>query len=78
MMINKFLLSLCCILIFISAEAQNWQQLNDFPSTERDDGVAFVIGNNAYCGTGLNSSFVACRDFYAFDMNTDQWSRKRH
>ncbi len=69
-------LLLFCLRIFTfnTLYAQNWQQLGDFPSTERDDGVAFVIGNNAYCGTGLNSSFAATIDFYSLDMNTDQWS----
>ena len=54
--------------------AQTWKQSVDFPSNERDDGVVFVIENNAYCGTGLKTGWVASSDFYSFDMNSDSWS----
>ena len=32
--------------IFNGFLAQNWQQLDDFPSASRDDAVVFTIGNN--------------------------------
>lgn len=54
--------------------AQTWQQVSDFPGSERDDGVAFTLGNNAYYGTGMNGGFEVTRDFYAFDPNTESWS----
>ncbi|RFC55230.1 Kelch repeat-containing protein [Brumimicrobium aurantiacum] len=54
--------------------AQSWQQLDDFPATERDDGVSFVIGDKAYCGTGYKTGWVETKDFHVLDMNTDQWS----
>jgi N-acetylneuraminic acid mutarotase len=63
--VNLFLLT--------PASSQTWQQLQDFPSFERDDGVSFVIGNNGYCGTGLTPWFSACADFHFFDMNTHSW-----
>lgn len=53
---------------------QSWQQLTDFPSFERDDAVSFVIGNKAYCGTGLTPWFAPLADFHAFDMTTESWS----
>jgi len=64
------------IFFFLSfnVNAQFWQRISDFPSSERDDGISFVIDNVAYCGTGLNSGFSACGDFYALDMQTDNWS----
>lgn len=64
------------IFIFLSlqANAQYWQRITDFPSSERDDGISFVINNVAYCGTGLNAGFSACGDFYALDMLTDNWT----
>ncbi|MBL1279587.1 MAG: hypothetical protein COA33_004920 [Fluviicola sp.] len=62
------------LLIQIPISAQNWLQLSDYPSSERDDGVSFVIGNKAYCGTGLDVGFSATRDFYAFDFTTDSWT----
>ena len=67
------LLPALTFLVINSANAQFWQQISDFPSTERDDGIAFTIANKAYCGTGLNQWFSSCNDFYSLDMNTDAW-----
>ncbi len=53
--------------------AQGWTQLDDFPSTARDDGTSFTINSITYCGTGLNSSWNPTSDFYGFDMNSDSW-----
>ena len=61
------------VLFSINATAQNWQQIADFPSTERDDGTNFVIGNYAYCGTGLQVGWSTARDFYRFNFNDDSW-----
>lgn len=54
--------------------AQGWTQLDDFPSTARDDGTSFTINSISYCGTGLNSSWNPTSDFYAFDTNSENWS----
>jgi N-acetylneuraminic acid mutarotase len=65
-----FLLLLFQKIIF----AQSWVQITDFSSTERDDGTSFVIGDTAYCGTGLKPFFIASNDMYSFDMNTETWT----
>jgi len=52
---------------------QSWVQISDFPNTERDDGISFVIGNKAFCGTGVKTGFIACNDMYSFDLNTETW-----
>jgi N-acetylneuraminic acid mutarotase len=52
---------------------QNWIQIDDFPATERDDGTSFVIGDSAYCGSGLNSWWSTEGDFYGIDLTNDQW-----
>jgi N-acetylneuraminic acid mutarotase len=54
--------------------AQSWVQISDFPSTERDDGTSFVIGDKAYCGTGLKPFFITSNDMYSFDMITEAWA----
>jgi N-acetylneuraminic acid mutarotase len=56
------------------AIGQSWVQLSDFPSSERDDGVSFVIGNKSYCGTGFKVGWITTGDFYSFDMNLEEWS----
>lgn len=64
------------LLIFIlpfSLASQTWEQLSDLPASERDDGVAFTIGNTAYYGTGMDGGFQLTRDFYAFDQSTETW-----
>ncbi len=53
--------------------AQQWTQIADFPSTARDDGASFVIGNKAYCGTGLQTGFVASGDMHALDLDNESW-----
>ncbi len=53
--------------------AQQWVQIADFPSTARDDGASFMIDNKAYCGTGLQTGFVAGGDLYALDLENESW-----
>jgi len=71
----KFLVTLFFISLLTNARCQAWERLDDFPAAQRDDGLAFVIGNNAYCGTGLQAGWTETRDFHAFNMSTKQWTR---
>jgi len=71
---NYFFLCLPSLLFPFFLNAQTWQQLPDFPGPARDDGAAFVIGNKAYCGTGLAVGWVTTNDFYVFDMSTETWA----
>ena len=68
-MIKKFLLLICFPFL---VPAQTWQQLPDFPSTKRDDGVAVVVNNKAYVGTGLQE-WNTTIDFYSYDHLTNKW-----
>jgi hypothetical protein len=54
--------------------AQGWIQLPDFPAAGRDDGVCFVIGSKAWCGTGLQVGWIPGGDFYCLDLATETWS----
>ena len=58
----------------LTSHAQGWIQLENFPSTARDDGTSFTIGDNTYCGTGLNGSWITTHDFFEFNMVTETWS----
>ncbi|MBI1316543.1 hypothetical protein GC167_06750 [bacterium] len=53
--------------------AQTWTALPDFPGSKRDDGVAFVLGGKAYCGTGLNEEFAETGDFFSFEPVLNAW-----
>jgi len=48
-------------------------QLPDFPGLKRDDGVAVVVNNKAYFGTGL-VEWAITLDFYVLDLNDYSWS----
>lgn len=54
--------------------SQSWVQLPDFPGTERDDGVAFVITNKAYCLSGLDVNFSCTGNGFAFNGTTEAWT----
>lgn len=71
---QNFIFAVATLLLKATCFAQTWNQLSDFPGTQRDDGTSFVIGNTAYCGTGNLPWGVGTIDFYAFDMNTELWS----
>jgi N-acetylneuraminic acid mutarotase len=63
-----------CLLVSSQLFSQNWQKIQDFSGTERDDAVSFTINNQAYCGTGLSPWFAEFADFYSFDFNTQSWT----
>lgn len=70
----RWLLIFCLTCSMLSLHAQTWVQLSNYPSNGVDDGTSFVIGNKAYCGSGVVDWFVSQRDFYAFDIETENWS----
>ena len=55
------------------AISQAWVKLADFPGSIRDDGVAIVIGDKAFIGSGLDPASETI-DFKVFHINTQQWS----
>ncbi|MEO7044983.1 MAG: DUF4907 domain-containing protein [Ferruginibacter sp.] len=50
-----------------------WKKIRNFPGTPRIDASVFVIGNNAYAGTGYDGTNTS--DFYKYDPLKDDWSR---
>lgn len=69
----RSLLTTIFVFSIASVYSQAWLKLPDFPSLVRDDGVAVVIGNKAYVGTGLDP-ISAGIEFKVFDFATQQWS----
>jgi hypothetical protein len=49
-----------------------WTQKANFIGSERQAGVSFVLNGIAYCGLGMNATFV--NDFYSYDPSNDAWS----
>jgi N-acetylneuraminic acid mutarotase len=66
----KLLLS--CLLA-ISAGAQTWTRLPDFPGAGRDDGIAVWCAGRVISGTGAAPSGVTA-DFYQLDPTQQQWT----
>lgn len=65
-------LCLSFILITQLLYGQVWVSLPDFPGSKRDDGVAVVVNQKAYFGTGLQE-WNTTIDFYALDLNSFSW-----
>ncbi|MEZ4959362.1 MAG: tail fiber domain-containing protein [Saprospiraceae bacterium] len=53
----------------------SWTQLNDFPANfdARIDAISFVLGGEAYVGTGYSGSFK--KDLWKYDPATDSWTQ---
>jgi hypothetical protein len=49
----------------------SWIFKNIFPGNGRNYSVSFTIGNNAYIGTGYNSSSL--NDFWKYNSNSNSW-----
>lgn len=62
------------ILLASTASSQTWLQIADFPSGKRDDGIAAVVGNTAFIGSGLQEGWTPSIDFKALDLTTHSWS----
>lgn len=62
-----------CLVFTQLAYGQAWFQLADFPGTKRDDGIAVIVNNKAYFGTGLQE-WNATNDFRVLDLATYGWS----
>lgn len=58
----------------LALHSQSWIKMDNFPSVERDDAVSFVIGDIAFCGTGLIVGWAETTDFYSFNMNSEKWT----
>lgn len=70
----KALATLCLMLTYILCSGQSWIPKSSYPGTERDDGTSFIIGNKAYCGTGLSPWFSPLGDFYSFNVVSQSWN----
>jgi N-acetylneuraminic acid mutarotase len=55
--------------------AGKWTKLNDFGGGPRSSAVCFVIGNDAYIGTGLNKDGDSQKDFWKYDYLSDTWGQ---
>lgn len=57
--------------------AQNtWSKIAAFAGGERERAVAFVIGNRAYVGTGVDTANTCKKDFWEYDPGTNIWMQK--
>ncbi len=62
------------LLLASSAQAQYWQQVDDFPGTARDDAAAFSIGTHAYFGTGMETGWALTSNWWMLDIvGGPQW-----
>jgi N-acetylneuraminic acid mutarotase len=55
--------------------ADSWTRKADYPGGMRDGVGVFVLGNKAYIGGGLDSTFYGDLGFYSYDPSTDYWTQ---
>jgi N-acetylneuraminic acid mutarotase len=53
----------------------NWVKVSQLPLNGRAEAVSFTIGNNAYLGSGLDSTGHYLGDFWKFDPQTNIWEQ---
>jgi N-acetylneuraminic acid mutarotase len=53
-----------------------WTQKASLPGKPRDGAMAFVIGDKAYVGGGVDSTSNYVGDFYQYDPSSDKWTPK--
>ena len=59
--------------------SDSWTQRADYPGGERTYAAAFNIGDRGYMGTGFRRDNLVqdqVRDFYEYNPDLDQWTRK--
>jgi N-acetylneuraminic acid mutarotase len=52
----------------------SWSSRSSFPSIDRNESVSFVIGTDAYVGTGKDNDGNSFSDFYKYNSITNSWS----
>jgi N-acetylneuraminic acid mutarotase len=52
----------------------NWVYRGDFGGSNRSESVAFVVGNYAYVGTGIDNSFNRYNDLWQLQITGDNFS----
>lgn len=69
-----YLLVLIFLPLTLLGQADVWTQLNDYQGSARQGAVSFVIGDNAYVGTG-EDGVGTLRDFWKYDPVNDSWTQ---
>ncbi len=64
---------LLCLWLASSLRAQEWQQLPDFPGTERDDAASFSHYCKVYVGTGIQVGWSLTNDWWRYDVVQGSW-----
>lgn len=56
-----------------AAAQWEWQQLDDFPGTARDDAASFSHYCKVYVGTGMEVGWGLTNDWWRYDVIQDSW-----
>jgi N-acetylneuraminic acid mutarotase len=71
---KSYYLLLLILFTFSKMHAQDiWYFVDDFPGLGRDDAATFTIGQYGYVGTGFAEGFQPTRDFFRFNMLSENW-----
>ena len=61
-------------IFFVSILNGQWQEMETFIGTARDDAVGFSINGKGYAGSGREIGFALTNDFFEYDPDTAQWT----
>ncbi|MGV6861184.1 MAG: T9SS type A sorting domain-containing protein [Putridiphycobacter sp.] len=75
---NKYYTFLIALIWLGSVQAQTenyWIKKADFAGLKRERSVAFSINGIGYVGTGVDTTDVTKKDFWAYDPTTNSWTQ---
>lgn len=73
-MVLKYISSFIVIVLGMSVNAQNWEQLSSYPGPARHHPINFTLDGKGYLLTGSTSTSGVTSDFYEYDPTTDSWT----
>jgi N-acetylneuraminic acid mutarotase len=69
--------AITCLNVKQGGISNQWCQGFNFPGVDRQQGVAFTIGNKGYFGTGFSATTnLRYKDFWEYDPIENAWSQK--
>lgn len=73
-MFFKYISSFIVIVLGVSVNAQNWEELSSYPGPARHHPINFTLDGKGYLLTGSTSTSGITSDFYEYDPTTDSWT----
>jgi N-acetylneuraminic acid mutarotase len=70
-----FIMGSCSKSTIPATQEGNWVTMSSFNGPNRSEAVSFVIGNNAYVGTGIDQTNKRYNDLWQYDPVQNNWTQ---